>query len=59
MIEEAEWAKMYGLFRRLSDAHKREILKKAEALVSVELREIAKEEREGLIKDYSDECSVH
>jgi hypothetical protein len=32
MTEKAEWAKLYVLFRQLSDIHKREILKRAEAL---------------------------
>jgi hypothetical protein len=50
MIEEVEWAKMYVLYRQISDAHKREILKKAEALVSAELREIPEEEREKRVR---------
>ncbi|MDR0402168.1 MAG: hypothetical protein LBH35_01110 [Treponema sp.] len=46
MTEKAEWAKIYALFRQLSEAHKQEILVKAEALVSAEARRIPEEERE-------------
>jgi hypothetical protein len=39
MTEKDGWAKLYVLFRQLSDAHKREILKRAEALALAEGRE--------------------
>jgi ribosomal protein L12E/L44/L45/RPP1/RPP2 len=51
VTEEAEWVKMYALFRRLSDVHKREILKKAEALVSAGPGKTAKEDRKKRVKE--------
>ncbi|MDR1315989.1 MAG: hypothetical protein LBK13_03865 [Spirochaetales bacterium] len=46
MTEEAECAKLYALFRQLSDPQKREILKKAEILAAAKVRDAPEEEQE-------------
>jgi hypothetical protein len=46
MTEEAECAKLYALFRQLSDPQKREILKKAEVLAAAKVRDTPKGEQE-------------
>jgi hypothetical protein len=51
MKEQAERIKLYALFRQLSDAHKREILKKTEDLVSAGIRESSREDRERQVTD--------
>jgi hypothetical protein len=52
MTEKAEWAKMYVLFRQLSDVHKREIIKKAEALISPGVHETPEKNGAGVHKKH-------
>jgi hypothetical protein len=46
MTEEAECAKLYALFRQLSDPQKREILKKVEVLAAARVRDAPEEGQE-------------
>jgi hypothetical protein len=50
-MEKTEWAKLYVLFSQLSGAHKREILKKAEALAAAESRETPEGEKKNRKED--------